>query len=294
MTNWSCVNEKSGRGNFKKMIKKQLIMEKSLELFAEQGFNATSVQQITEHCGISKGAFYLSFKSKDELISALIHHFMKEIVSDIDQVVMTKNKENLLFDFYFVTFNTFNQRSNFAKIFIQEQTHFLNDEFIAEMQYYNQLLEKSILTMIEDLYKEKVEDTKYDLVYCILGFIKTYSELFFFNNLPVDLEKLCRSLVEKTNLLANCTTVPFLTGDLVQLIKKPEREELSTDEIMQMLERNIIDMEASIEKESLELLKEELRNPSMSRAVIKGLLENIKDHPHCKWTCYILTNYFGL
>ena len=62
------------------MIKKQLIMEKALELFAEKGFEATSVQQITEHCGISKGAFYLSFKSKDELILALIDHFMMQVL----------------------------------------------------------------------------------------------------------------------------------------------------------------------------------------------------------------------
>ena len=39
-------------------------MEKALELFARQGFEATSVQQITEHCGISKGAFYLSLNQK--------------------------------------------------------------------------------------------------------------------------------------------------------------------------------------------------------------------------------------
>ena len=43
------------------MTKKQLIMEKAAELFAKQGFEATSVQQITDYCGISKVPFiYLS------------------------------------------------------------------------------------------------------------------------------------------------------------------------------------------------------------------------------------------
>ena len=65
------------------MLKKQLIMDKALELFAEQGFEATSVQQITERCGISKGAFYLSFKSKEELILALIDDFMRRFVAGI-------------------------------------------------------------------------------------------------------------------------------------------------------------------------------------------------------------------
>lgn len=73
------------------MSKKQLIMESALELFAKQGFEATSVQQITEHSGISKGAFYLSFKSKDELIMALIDHFMEQFVSDIDHIVKDSN-----------------------------------------------------------------------------------------------------------------------------------------------------------------------------------------------------------
>lgn len=66
------------------MGKKQLIMERALELFAEQGFEPTSVQQITERCGISKGAFYLSFKSKDELIVALIDQFMSQMISNTD------------------------------------------------------------------------------------------------------------------------------------------------------------------------------------------------------------------
>ena len=78
------------------MSKKQLIMEKSLELFARQGFEATTVQQITEYCGISKGAFYLSFKSKDELILALIDHFMHEILSDIDYIVKNTNIDQLI------------------------------------------------------------------------------------------------------------------------------------------------------------------------------------------------------
>ena len=122
------------------MIKKQLIMEKALELFAKQGFEATSVQQITEHCGISKGAFYLSFKSKDELILALIDHFMMQFISDIDYIVKnTKNDEELLYKFYYTTFNSFHKHSDFAKILIKEQMQSFNEELILKMHYYDQV-----------------------------------------------------------------------------------------------------------------------------------------------------------
>ena len=103
------------------MIKKQLIMEKALELFAKQGFEATSVQQITDHCGISKGAFYLSFKSKDELIIALIDHFMIQFVSDIDYVVKNTANEELLYEFYYTSFKSFQKHSDFAKLLLKNK-----------------------------------------------------------------------------------------------------------------------------------------------------------------------------
>src|SRR6185312_10783396 len=115
------------------MVKKQLIMEKSLELFAKQGFESTSIQQITEHCGISKGAFYLSFKSKDELILALIDYFMMQFTSDIDYVVKsTKNEEDLLYKFYYTIFNSFSKHADFAKILIKEQIRSFNEEFLLK------------------------------------------------------------------------------------------------------------------------------------------------------------------
>ena len=200
------------------MGKKQLIMEKALELFAEQGFEATSVQQITEHCGISKGAFYLSFKSKDELIVALIDQFMSQMISDIDyQVTNMQNNELSLYNFYFTMFQASQKHSNFAKILMKEQSHSFNSELVLKFHDYDKLLEKTILTMTEKLFGERIENTKYDLVYCIKGFISIYSELILFNNVPVDLEQLAQSLVEKTNLLASQVTIPFVTKEIFQL-----------------------------------------------------------------------------
>lgn len=42
------------------------------ECFAEKGFNASSVREIATRAGISQGAMYTYFKSKDELISAIV------------------------------------------------------------------------------------------------------------------------------------------------------------------------------------------------------------------------------
>jgi AcrR family transcriptional regulator len=277
-----------------KMVKKQLIMEKSLELFATKGFESTSVQQITEHCGISKGAFYLSFKSKDELILALIDHFMMQIISDIDYIVINeRNEEKLLFEFYKTMFSTFHKHSDFAKIFIKEQMQSFNEEFILKMHYYDSLIEKSVLSMIQRLYGDMIQQTKYDLIYCVKGFMHTYSQLLCFYNVPLDINLLSQSLVEKTNLLASHITIPFISQELFQQINIRGKE-VTEEDILEIMDQKIEEVTDSVEKESLMLLKQQLIEPTLSPAIVKGLLENIRNNPHCKWISYLLRHYFKI
>jgi AcrR family transcriptional regulator len=278
------------------MSKKQLIMDKALELFAKQGFKATSVQQITDYCGISKGAFYLSFKSKDELIIALIDHFMEAITSDIDLVVKTTNNENLLYSFYYTNFQFLQKHSDFAKVFIKEHTHSLNEDLLTKILYYHTLIDSRILLMIEQLFGEEVIHTKYDLMYSIKSFMGMYSELFFFNSSPLDLDLdlLAHSLVEKTDLLAKHTSIPFVTKELFQISNQPLNKEIKQEQLIELIEQKINEMDEPIEKESLILLKQQLLSPNLSPAMIHGLLKNIQKHPHCKWISYLLRHYFQL
>jgi AcrR family transcriptional regulator len=48
------------------------ILEIATELFTEQGYDATSLRQIAEQLGFSKAALYYHFKSKDEILLALV------------------------------------------------------------------------------------------------------------------------------------------------------------------------------------------------------------------------------
>ncbi|WP_277584835.1 TetR/AcrR family transcriptional regulator [Psychrobacillus antarcticus] len=276
------------------MGKKQLIMEKAIELFAQQGFELTSVQQITEHCGISKGAFYLSFKSKDELILAIIDQFMSQMISDTDyQVTNTQEDERTLYKFYFTIFKSSQKHSNFAKILMKEQSQSFNKELGIKFRYYDRLLEKIILTMMERLFGEKIENTKHDLVYCIKGFISIYSELILFNDVPVNLDLLAQSLVEKTNLLASQITIPFVTEEIFQL-KRLTNDEVTIEQLLAILDQCLNEAEEPLEKESLSLLKQHLLEPSLSPALVEGLLKNVHDYSNCKWVAFLLRNYFEL
>jgi AcrR family transcriptional regulator len=49
----------------------------ALELFAEKGFDATSIRDIVGKAGISTAAFYNHFESKDALLEAVYRHYME-------------------------------------------------------------------------------------------------------------------------------------------------------------------------------------------------------------------------
>lgn len=52
--------------------KKKLIMDTALELFAENGFHATSISQIAKKAKISKGLTYNYFESKTDMLDEIV------------------------------------------------------------------------------------------------------------------------------------------------------------------------------------------------------------------------------
>ena len=58
---------------------KRKIFETSMKLFAEKGYDATSIEEITATVGVAKGTLYYHFSSKEE-----IFNFLRECNKYID------------------------------------------------------------------------------------------------------------------------------------------------------------------------------------------------------------------
>lgn len=54
-----------------KKLKRELILNTALRLFAEHTFRGTTIDEIAREAGISKGLIYNYFNSKDELLAAI-------------------------------------------------------------------------------------------------------------------------------------------------------------------------------------------------------------------------------
>jgi AcrR family transcriptional regulator len=59
------------------------IQEIALELFTEQGYEATSLREIAERLGVTKAALYYHFKTKEDIVASL----MEDRLADLRELI---------------------------------------------------------------------------------------------------------------------------------------------------------------------------------------------------------------
>ena len=73
----------SGEGHEHGRDTRSRLRELALELFAEQGYEKTSLREIAERLGVTKAALYYYFKSKEDIVRTLVEDY----VADLDKLI---------------------------------------------------------------------------------------------------------------------------------------------------------------------------------------------------------------
>ncbi|MER1987331.1 MAG: TetR/AcrR family transcriptional regulator [Solibacillus sp.] len=63
------------------------IIKESIDLFDKKGFSKTSIQDIVDTIGVTKGTFYYYFKSKQELLMDIHLNYIKELLSEQEVIL---------------------------------------------------------------------------------------------------------------------------------------------------------------------------------------------------------------
>jgi AcrR family transcriptional regulator len=63
------------------------LTQASVRLFADQGYSQTSVQQIVDAAGVTKGALYHYFKSKDDLLFGIYDRLLSLQRANLNEIV---------------------------------------------------------------------------------------------------------------------------------------------------------------------------------------------------------------
>lgn len=67
------------------------LLQAAMELFAEQGIEKTAVSDIVKRVGVAQGLFYYYFKSKEEMIEAVIDIYTDSIMRNVFDILKRKD-----------------------------------------------------------------------------------------------------------------------------------------------------------------------------------------------------------
>lgn len=71
--------------------RKKEILDVAEKLFAEKGFDYTSTNDILNEIGIARGTLYYHFKSKEDILDAVIDRIIKQLIDNANAIAKDKS-----------------------------------------------------------------------------------------------------------------------------------------------------------------------------------------------------------
>ncbi|HEY4391434.1 MAG TPA: TetR/AcrR family transcriptional regulator [Paenibacillus sp.] len=273
--------------------KKQLILRTAMQLFAAKGSSATSMQEIAELCGMSKGSLYLHFKSKDELELSLFQYCFQMLQAELLQVEQETDlspRDRLiravevllelvleLREFLLMQFKEWIIKGN-----IYKNPDIMNKNNTKLLHYTKKILVSA--------YGEVINPYMADLIIFSHGMIGNYAKLVFDHNMTTDTHRIAVYLIDildsTVEFMLKTQPAPLIPEALLYDFGKcgenspePEKHPLLTiKEMKELLEKESGDAgEREQGIEALHILEEELLRPRPRRVILKGMVAAMED-----------------
>lgn len=152
---------------------KEDLTKQSIELFGEKGFSETSIQDIVEALGVTKGTFYYYFSSKQQLLADIHLSFIDDILTREKEIFADAGKDckTKIYEIVKMLIQNIEKQGPAARTFFRELRHLKKDQVAEVMEKRDQFrlyLQKVVENGIE--HGELRSDLRADIVtFGILG-----------------------------------------------------------------------------------------------------------------------------
>ncbi|WP_068673323.1 TetR/AcrR family transcriptional regulator [Oceanobacillus sp. Castelsardo] len=154
---------------------KEKITEVSIKLFEKKGFNATSIQDIVDAIGVTKGTFYYYFSSKEQLLMDIHYDYITSLLEKQNYIVEKSHlshKEKIT-EIITLLIMDVSERGPSARVFFREMRH-LSQQHIEKIKK----IRKQFFLNVEALIKAGTEQGEFRkgdrpdmLAYGVLGIV---------------------------------------------------------------------------------------------------------------------------
>ncbi|WP_328770827.1 TetR/AcrR family transcriptional regulator [Streptomyces sp. NBC_00286] len=166
---------------------RQRIQDVALELFAEQGYEKTSLREIAERLNVTKAALYYHFKSKEDILISLF----QDLTKPMDELIEWGKQQPRTLETKREILNRYSEALTEAAPlfrFMQE-----NQAAVRELRSGEDFKER-MLRMV-DLLREP-DATMTDQVRCVTALFSIHAGLFTLRDLEGDPEEKRKAVLE--------------------------------------------------------------------------------------------------
>ncbi|MFN2747926.1 TetR/AcrR family transcriptional regulator [Bacillus sp. z60-18] len=262
--------------------KEEKIIKAGLHLFAKNGFASTTIQEIANECEISKGAFYLHFKSKEALLLAIIKYYIDRTMENMKKI-QQKNfppretfKEQIAYQF-----KESKEHRDFILVMISEhsipENSKIEEYFTKVGRKFHEMYQEALLAAYGDIVKPFLPD----LSVIVQGIVQSYQNLFIFNEVDIDFYNLADFIIRRIDDMINgmiqSGEQPVLADQTYSFCRNADNP-LDENAILQEIER--IKSKTELPEDiliTLDVIEEELKREAPRKPVIQGMLSNLAE-----------------
>lgn len=228
----------------------------------------TSIENITKACGISKGAFYKHFRSKEEMILALLENYYEQLFQPVSeegspleklekQIAKEFSQASAYRSFIFELTLTFPPGSD------NEVVHYLNEQHRALMIWRKDALLAA--------FGEKSEQMLEDLLVLTDGMIHGYLHLMIWQNTELPVDILSKFIVESLEAIVQ------KEGSVTSVLPAASQEPVTLYDLHNEAAELFDQSGNSSFEEGLEMLAEEWLSESPRFIVIDAMLKHMQE-----------------
>lgn len=274
------------------MSKRDLIIEKSIEILSERTIASTSIQDITNACGISKGAFYLSFKSKEELLIAIFEYILRDMTAKYQRLLnLQLEPREKLTQYFMLSFQLFEENSSFISTHVRELIYIVDKDVIEKIHDHFRVADHMTLTILREVYDSKINDSQYDLLICIRGMMKGYAEFIVMQKQTIDYYELSKLLVKRIDTLVEIDAQPLITKEMYEKNPRNCMHTQKEDIIVEIENCKDNYADNSFITDTFKLLLAELQKERPRKALLLGMSSNLTSSNQLRWLAVLVKQY---
>ena len=271
------------------MDKRTEIMKQAVHLFSLKGFHQTSVQEVAQAAGISKGAFYKHFDSKENMFIEILKQYHEEISTEIanSQLAPGSDSKDVFKKKLAIEIErTLSKQEFFMMVF--KDLPLSDSEKLSSL--FTELRKSTITlhkTILLDTYGTDIEPFLPDLVTVLEGLMQQYIITLVFEKKHVSISRLVNFITAAIDAVVD--NLDVMEPVLTEAHSPAETIEESFRQITEKIKASETNPEKLLA--SLDLLKEQTGKKEPQQFLIEALLVYLKQHPSIKNEVIYLENF---